>query len=166
MEALVTLVTDGTPNLTIPGDFLEGIALYTDDTINQEKFSKLDLQRVIRESNIPGVPFCYCRVGPKWLIGHVPPAGTNIYCSYYQDASALSADSDHNWLTDLAPDLFIYGALVRAADFFLDERKDMFEQTFQQCLADLQDMADRDELENASVGMACATGQVDYGWYY
>jgi len=166
MEAQLTLVTDGSANLLIPGDLLETIALFTDDTTNQDKLEKLDLQTVIRRSNVPGIPYCYCRIGAQWLIGHKPPAGTNIYISYYQDASALSAPTDRNWLTDAAPDLFIYGALVRAADFFLDERKDQFEQAFTQALSDLQDQADRDELENASVGMACPTGQIDYGDYY
>ena len=166
MENQLTLVTDGTPNLTIPGDLLEVVALYTDDTTNQDKLSKLDLQTVVRKSNVMGIPYCYCRIGPQWLIGHCPPSGTNIHLSYYQDASSLSAPTDHNWLTDVAPDLFIYGALVRAADFFLDERKDMFETAFTQSLSDLQDQADRDELENTSVGMACPTGQIDYGDYY
>lgn len=166
MEAQLTLVTDGSANLLIPGDLLETIALFTDDTTNQDKLEKLDLQTVIRRSNVPGIPYCYCRIGAQWLIGHKPPAGTNIYISYYQDSSALSAPTDRNWLTDAAPDLFIYGALVRAADFFLDERKDQFEQAFTQALSDLQDQADRDELENASVGMACPTGQIDYGDYY
>jgi len=166
MENQVTLITDGTAKLTIPGDFLEMIALYTDDTTNQDKLEKLDLQTVIRKSNVTGIPYCYHRIGAQWLIGHKPPSGTNIYLSYYQDASSLSASTDHNWLTDAAPDLFIYGALVRAADFFLDERKDEFEQSFTQSLSDLQDQADKDELENASVGMACPTGQIDYGDYY
>jgi len=166
MESQVTVITNGTPYITIPGDLLEVVALYTDDTTNQDKLTKLDLQTVIRKSNVPGIPYCYCRIGPQWLIGHCPPSGTNIYLSYYQDASALINPTDHNWLTDDAPDLFIYGALVRAADYFLDDRKDQFEQTFTQALADLQDQADRDELENASVGMACPTGQIDFGDYY
>ena len=39
----------------------------------------------------------------------------------------MTADTDENDLAAVAPDLIIYGGLTYAADFYLDERRDIFE---------------------------------------
>ena len=137
---------------------------------NQRKLTRVDHQTGIRLSNLPGNPTSYYRQGANFLIGPYPGTGSVAYITYYQDASGLSAGTDHNWLTDVAPDLLIYGALCYAADYFLDDRKQGFEDRFAQILGSLQDMADRDELINASISPAYSDDPQPYnnygGWTY
>ena len=42
----------------------------------------------------------------------------------------MVANTDENDLAAVAPDLIIYGALGYAADYYLDERRDIFEAKF------------------------------------
>ena len=166
MEVTATFSTDGTGNIPVPGDMLEIISIYTNDAINQNKLERVDLQTAILTSNQIGVPTFYHRNGGNFLIGPVPVAGTTVYINYYQDAGSLVADTDHNWITDAAPDLLMYGALTRSADFFLDDRKQMFEQTYTQIEDDLRQMALQDELINASMTNCFDTDTPYYqnGW--
>lgn len=162
MEAKTSYVMDGTgAGIPVPGNMLELIAITFDDSINQDKLVRTDFKSAIRLSNVPGLPKVFYRDGGTFLVGPYPAAGTNVYVSYYADAGTLIAPTDHNWLTDAAPDLLIYGALCYAADFFLDERATKFEQRFSQIMEDLQQMALQDELEGASISPAYSDYDAD-----
>lgn len=154
MEAVVIYNTTGDPLIPVPGDLLELIDLTTNDSVNQQKLVRTDHQSAIRLSNRPGVPTSYFREQGNFRIGPNPPVGTTIYINYFQDASGLSGDSDHNWITDATPDLLIYGTLSHACDFFVDDRMQSFEGRFNQLLDDVQIMATQDELSNASISPA------------
>lgn len=152
MEMLLAVTFDGTTvNLPVPGDYLEMISINTNDTVNQTKLIRTDLQTAIRESQYPGIPRFYCRQGPNFIIAPKPSAGVILYLNYYQDAQGLMNPTDTNWITIACPDLLIYAALSYAADFYLDERAGQFEQRYQQIMTQLQNMANQDELENASI---------------
>ena len=154
MENILVYSTDGTPTIPVPNDLLEIISIAFNDDVNQQKLVRVDQQTAMRLSNIPGIPTSYYRQRGNFAIGPCPPAGTYCYVTYYQDASGLVNPTDHNWITDASPDLLIYAALGYAADYYLDDRKQSFEQRYSQILSDLQGMADDDELLNASIGSA------------
>ena len=59
-------------------------------------------------------------------------------------------DSDENVLTQSAPDLVIYGGLSFAADFYLDNRAELFEGRFNQFLLELQEQANDQELQGGT----------------
>lgn len=151
MEVVTALATDGSATLTVPTDLLEFISVHTNDTSYADKLIRCDLQTILKMSRIPGIPKYYHREATSFYVGPYPEEGTNIYVHYYQDASTLSADTDTNWLTEDAPALLIYGALSYAADYFLDDRKMLFEQTYQDTRDQLEIMAQQDEVENAAV---------------
>ena len=73
------------------------------------------------------------------------PSGT-LTLYYYCDFPALVNNADENDLTAVASDLVIYSALTYAADYFLDERSAIFEQKFNQFMAELQEQANDQEL--------------------
>jgi hypothetical protein len=165
MEKIVSYTMDGTGTVPVPGDLLELISIHFNDSVNQRKLTKVDLQTAVRLNNIPGIPTSFYRLTGNFLIGPVPVSGTTAYLTYYADASGLSADTDHNWITDAAPDLLIYGALSYAADYFLDDRLERFEGRFTSIVQDLQNMAAQDELENASISPAYSVNQLPF-WPY
>ena len=155
METKASFTCDGTDGIVpVPGDLLELIAITFNDQVNRRKLTKVDFQSGLRLSAVPGNPTSFYRDGGNFLVGPFPAAGSVCYISYYQDASGLSAPTDHNWITDATPDCLIYGALSYAADFFIDDRKQAFEQRFLGIVDELTNMAKDDELLNASISPA------------
>lgn len=166
MEKIGYYETDGTATVTVPSDLLEVIAIYTNDQTNRHKLVRTDLQKIIDYSNIPGSPRFYFREGDKFRIGPYPPSGTTVWIDYYGDASELSADTDTNWLTETSPALLIYAALSYACDYFLDDRKQLFEASYIQVAEQLTFMAQQDEVQNASVSPAYDSMPTYVGPYY
>lgn len=152
MEDLLTQASDGTGLIPVPADFLEIVAIYTNDTNSTNKLERKDLQTVLQAAQCSGIPAYYCRVGSNFVLGPKPD-GT-VYVNYYATPAALVADTDSNWLTENAPTALVYAALKYAADFFLDDRKKAFAETLGEDLSDVQEMANRDELTNASISAA------------
>lgn len=166
MEKTVELTTDGTSRLAVPGDFLQVISIHTNDNTSRSKLVRADLQSILSLASVTGAPRIYHREGAYFHIGPVPPSGSKVYINYYADASSLSADSDTNWLTEVAPALLIYAALSYAADYFLDDRKQMFEASYMQIAEQLVSMSMQDEVENASISPAYDTSPNYVGPYY
>ena len=166
MEKLANFVTDGTYNVAVPGDYLEMLSIYTNTTTSHKRLTRVDAQSILDYSQQSGIPQFYSRIGGNFVVGPVPPSGTSVFIYYYADASALVADSDTNWITEIAPTLLIYAALSYASDYFLDDRKQMFEASYMQIAEQLQNMALQDELENASVSSAYDTSPNYIGPFY
>lgn len=161
METLLGITTDGTDTLAVPGDLLEVIGLFVNTSTIHQRLIKTDLQTIQNLRHVTGdFPTHYHRIGGNFIIGPVPGSGDTVYVHYYEDASTLSADSDTNWLTDTAPDLLIYGMLSYAADYYADDRLRLFEDRYQSIAKNLQEMANSDELANASIRPAYTTEEV------
>lgn len=153
MEGLFEFPADGTKFVPIPTDFLEIIAIYVDDTTHGSvKLEKRDLQTVLTSAASGyGTPRYYHRSGGSFIVGPKPSADTIVNVAYYKDATALVDDGDSNWMTAAMPSAVVYAGLRYAADFYLDDRKKLFEATLLEDLSDVQEMANRDELVNGTM---------------
>lgn len=157
MEQLVAYPVDSeyTNGFDVPPDYLKMIAISTlDDTNNPVELKRADLTTTLRLSLAEGYPRVYARSANRIIIGPKPPGGTILYLNYLANFSELVFDDDSNWLTDAGPDLIIYGALSRAADYFLDERKQLFEDTFLTSIAEVNAQTDEDDITNATISPA------------
>jgi hypothetical protein len=136
-------ISSSTTELTIPVDFLEIIGLHHGNT----NLSRLSLAKFIEAEagNENGTPKFFCRQVDKFSIYPYPTSGSAIL-TYYASLPALVADSDTNSLTAVASDMIVYGALVYAADYFLDVRGQLFEGKFQQGVGEIQSYAHDDEI--------------------
>jgi hypothetical protein len=166
MEKLIAVSTDGTANFQMPGDLLEIISLHTNDTTMHKKLVRTDLQTILDFAQIPGIPRYYYREGSTISIGPYPPENTLVYFHYYVNADVLSADTDTNWVTEIAPTLLIYAALSYSCDYYLDDRKQLFEASYQQIADQIQQMALQDELQNASISAAYESSPNYIGPFY
>lgn len=63
-----------------------------------------------------------------WLIGPTPNTDSTIEILYYEQPRLLAPDFQTNWVTEYAPDLLLYAALLEAAPFL---KKDERIQTWQ-----------------------------------
>ena len=144
MEKVTTYnVTSATNEILLPNDFLEVISLSYDghqlDRVPQREI----LER--QKTGEQGQPHYFCRIGGSYKLSPVPTSGT-ITLDYYAQFPAMTQDTDENILAQVASDLIIYSALTYAADFFIDDRLQVFEAKYQQFLDEIQQQADDAEL--------------------
>lgn len=140
-------ITSQTADITLPTDFLEIISLY---------YAGVELQRVpmskmrgLVNHPVAGTPLVFTREQQKLLL-HPQPTSGDVVLYYYGEFEPMVANTDENDLAAVAPDLIIYGALGYAADYYLDERRDIFEAKFLQFLNEIQEQANDQELNGGT----------------
>jgi hypothetical protein len=136
-------ISASTSSVVLPADFLEAIDLYFDDYLLRRIPMREMLLR--RKSGESGNPHFFARENEKFLLFPAPSSGT-LTLNYYATFATMSADSDENGLAQMASDVLLYGALVFAADYYLDDRLPQFEMRFGQLLNEIQLFADDAEL--------------------
>ena len=132
----ISLTTD---EVLIPSDFLEAINMYYENT----SVNRVSMNRFLDVSvgDETGTPKYFTRQGTKFRIYPYPTSG-NLILNYYASFPVMTSDTDENDLALIASDLIAYGALSFAADYFLDERGQLFEGRFTQLANELQGQAD------------------------
>lgn len=154
MEKSVSITWSGVtyPNgeLPIPNDLLELVDITFTDEAGSHTLSNHDLNAVLKTNAQPGRSQIFSRRGSKWLLGPTPGDGTTIRIDYYGTLPTLAADADQNWLTNIGPDVIIYGALSYACDYYDDKRLQKFEQRYLQAVGALQAQSDMDELTGSA----------------
>ena len=71
-----------------------------------------------------GVPQFYADYDYQhWLITPTPSAASTLEVLYYQQPALLGNDLQSNWLTEYAPDVLLYAALLEAVPFLKDDER-------------------------------------------
>lgn len=158
MEKSVSVDTDSSiqdGNISVPADLLELRALtITDASGNEIELRAKSLPEVLSLRTSTGTPTIFTRRGPSYVLGQYPEDGATVRIDYWGELDELEDDEDENDLSIVAWDVIVYGALVHAADWFLDKRAPLFKARYEGMLKELQSQADRDELSNAAVSPA------------
>jgi hypothetical protein len=97
-------------------------------------------------AELPDIPKVFARRGGYWVLGPQPKVGSVVEIVYYAEFAPLVNLTDTNTISRVAWDAVVYGALSAAADFYNDDRSQVFEQRYSQITQNLQAMADSDEL--------------------
>lgn len=109
----------------LPLDFLESINLQLTDGQSPLRFVTLDEADIINKRQTYTAPTFYSLM--NGAIELVPPPATGddveIEMVYYGKIPALSDSNTSNWLLLKAPDVYLYGALVHAAPFLMDDQR-------------------------------------------
>lgn len=160
---LYTVPSDGTfiGYLAIPGDYLKFVSMTVDGGNSLDRRSLSEVQRwatYVASGQSPtalvGVPKMFARDGAQFLIGPQPQMGSVVKLVYNADFSGLVNPTDYNWLTTIASDILIDGAVSQACKTYTDPRRDTFESSFTASIVDLINQAADDELTNAQVNPA------------
>tara|TARA_Y100000385_G_scaffold288285_1_gene354507 strand:- start:34 stop:645 length:612 start_codon:yes stop_codon:yes gene_type:complete len=124
--------------LTIPNDFLEITGLYHGST----NLVRVSLAKFIEftQNGQSGTPKYFTREADKIKIYPYPTTGA-VTMNYYASFPEMTSDSDQNDLALIGSDLIVYGALSYAADYFLDERGQVFEGKFVTGVTEIQQQA-------------------------
>ena len=126
MESRDTSITTvaGTEYYTLPTDFLEARNVQLNlDPIRVLKYRTP--QQLDREysSNSTGEPCVFSIIGTEIQLRPIPESATVLEIAYFGKLPALSASNTTNWFTTNAPDLILYGALLEASAFLVDDAR-------------------------------------------
>ena len=110
--------------ITLPTDWLEAKNVqFNADTAGVRVLKYITLQEAdkLRATGVAGNARHYSIHGNQ--IEFVPPVAEDkqIELTYYARIPALQGDSDTNWLLNTWPDLYIYGSLLKGAEFLVDD---------------------------------------------
>lgn len=115
-NAYVTLPEDWLQHsslvITAPSDY--GVAL---DYITPEEFNDR------RKQVLPGIPVAYTIINNNILLLPAPPSTVSLEITYYKKIPALSNSNTSNWLLERSPDLYLYGSLLNAEPFLMNDER-------------------------------------------
>ena len=109
----------------LPLDYLEGINLQLVGGQSPLRYITLDEADIVNARQGYNAPTFYSLM--NGAIELVPPPATGVDVEiemvYYGKITALSEANQTNWLLLKAPDVYLYGALVHAAPFLMDDQR-------------------------------------------
>lgn len=115
--------TSNNEYVQLPSDWAEAINLHIVGGKQPLRFVTLDeADRIIKENIYTQVAAFSLMNGALEL---VPPPGddVDIEMIYYGKIPALSAQQATNWLLTKAPDVYLYGSLLHAQPFLMDDQR-------------------------------------------
>ena len=107
----------------LPTDYLEAINLQIVDGKSPLRFVTLDkADQIIKSKEFNQVTAYSLMNGAIEL---VPPPGDDVEIEmvYYAKIPSLSNANTTNWLLTKAPDIYLYGALMHASPFLMDDQR-------------------------------------------
>ena len=164
LRAMETTVSDTTPSGSkedaLPTSYLQmrEIHLTTSPVISLAYITPEIMYRIRAGSN-NGKPNAYTIVGDNILFGPTPDDGYGYSMTYYKAFDALGDNTQTNWLILNAPDLYLYGTLLQAEPFLMnDERVPLWERGVRQVINDLQEQDDRDRHSGSEMRVMNTSG--------
>lgn len=129
MESRSTTVVDTTSTepefISLPSDFQTmrrirlssvagkpGLKFLTGTQVDEKRFAS---------DNITGQPVNYAIVGSEIELFPTPNDDYTLEMIYRANVPALTASNTTNWLLTLAPDLYLYGALLESAPYIKED---------------------------------------------
>ena len=112
------------PEITEPSDFLE-IKFLNVNGKPMKRISDLALQTELATDYAPGEPSKFARVLDKYVFWRIPDSNYKVDLYYWTDFSdtPLVLDDDTNAVLLAYPDLYLYGALLEAMPFLVDDQR-------------------------------------------
>lgn len=107
----------------LPGDWLEAINIHIIDGAQPLSYVTLNEADRINKQQIVTQPSFYSIMDDALEIVPAPASNIDIEMIYYGKIPALSNQNTSNWLLVKAPDLYLYGSLVHAAPYLLDDQR-------------------------------------------
>ena len=81
----------------------------------------LNAKRAASTAN--GKPLFYTMIGTEIQVYPVPSGDYTAEMVYYSKIPSLSDSETTNWLLTLAPDIYLYGALMQSAPYLQDDNR-------------------------------------------
>ncbi|CAB4160847.1 hypothetical protein UFOVP730_14 [uncultured Caudovirales phage] len=150
-------IEGGNASLGLPSDYLELIGVFhKGKRLTRDSGSNPD------QYGTSGVPQAFARIADSIVVYPTPANGEKIVIRYYGEFSNLTDDNSTTAEATLLPDAIIYAGLIYASDFYIDERKPLFEQTLATLVSEIERMAERDEFAGRDLRIGNPYSGIDY----
>lgn len=107
----------------LPPDFLQALNLQIVGGKTPLRYVTLDEADQIKAAQVYTQVIAYSIVDGAIELVPAPADNVQIEMVYYQQVPALSDVNTTNWLLSKSPDVYLYGALVHAAPFLMDDQR-------------------------------------------
>ena len=113
--------------VSLPTDFLEMLNIELTSTTPPKRVVYITSDRSDdyreKRKDAAGTPSYYTIEGNAIQLQPTPDKSYTIQMNYYKDIPALSVqgDSGDNWLLTSHPDIYLYGTLVQASPYLMDQ---------------------------------------------
>jgi hypothetical protein len=164
IRAMETTLADTTPSGSkedpLPTGYLQLREIHlTTSPIVSLAYITPEIMYRIRSGSISGKPTNYTILGDNILFGPTPDGAYDYSITYYKAFIALSDVAPTNWLILNAPDLYLYGTLLQAEPFLMnDARVALWEKGVRQVIGDLQQQDDKDRHSGSEMRVMNTSG--------
>ena len=141
----------------LPSDFLEAknVQLNATPPVGL-RYITTDHADLLRQGvySSEGQPVYYTIIGDTLESVPTPGSEYTIELAYYKAFTALSGESDTNWLLTSHPDVYVYGALIHAAPYLKDdERIPTWVGLYEKAISDLKAESEKAEYSGSVLQM-------------
>ncbi len=140
-EAVVRVQAQTDRQFTVlPEDFFEAISFEVVSSNPTQPLVYMDPHKLneYQRLSVPSTPMNYSIVGRKLELAPLPSSLVTIEMLYYRKAALPATANATNWLLEVAPDVYLYGALDQASAFLKnDPRASMWKARFEEGVTEL-----------------------------
>jgi len=106
-----------------------------------------------------GTPKFYTILANEVSLGPIPASVQEVEMLFYKKFDNLSVSTTTNWLITNAPDIYLYGSMLEAEPFIMnDERVPLWAQALQQGISDLQEQDNKDRHSGSALRVMNTSG--------
>ena len=136
----------GTSTVALPTGYVQmrDISLIT-SPITQLQYLTPEIMNRLNAGSLTGKPETYTIIANNILFGPTPDSAYDISMLYYKTFDALTDAAPTNWVITNAPDVYLYGALLEAEPFLMnDQRVQLWATALTQSITTLQEQDNKD----------------------
>ena len=124
--------------MALPTNFWEMRSIQINGTPQYTLEQRAPFEMDALDDGVSGRPSRYCLMANQIRLAPVPDSTYDLEIDYYESIPPLASNST-NWLLTAAPDLYLYGSLLEAAAFMLDDpRVPLWQAAYTQVIGQLQ----------------------------
>ena len=162
METVSTSIStsSGTREYALPTGYVQMKDFYlTTDPITPLSYVTPEMMNRIWAGSTKGKPGVYTIIGENVRLGPNPDAVYTTSMLYYKTFDALSDSAVTNWVILNAPDVYLYGTLLEAEPFLMnDQRLGLWATAFKQSLDDIQAQDNKDRHSGSELRILNTSG--------
>jgi hypothetical protein len=150
----------GQRNLALPTGFIQMRNLQMNETpIVPMQYVTPEIYDRLYGSTLTGTPQMYTIIADEIQLGPIPGSALTIEMLFYKKFDALTTVTTTNWMIINAPDVYLYGCLLEAEPFIMnDPRVQLWATAFKQAITDIQEQDNKDRHSGSALRVMNTSG--------
>ena len=150
----------GQRNLALPTGFIQMRNLQMNASpIVPMQYVTPEIYDRLYGSTFTGTPEMYTIIADEIQLGPIPASVQTIEMLFYKKFDALTDVATTNWMITNAPDVYLYGCLLEAEPFIMnDPRVQLWATGFKQAISDMQEQDNKDRHSGSALRVMNTSG--------